>query len=53
MKARHHDKTNDQKSSLISINGKIYFTKELERRFYFFMTIIMLILGLLAKTGLF
>jgi hypothetical protein len=33
-------------------NGKIYFSKEAERRFYFILTILMLILGLLAKAGL-
>jgi len=34
-------------------DGKIYFSKEAERKFYFFLTILMLLLGLLAKAGLF
>jgi len=33
--------------------GKIYFSRELERRFYFILTILMLFLGLLSKAGLF
>jgi hypothetical protein len=33
--------------------GKIYFSQESERRFYFFLTIIMLLVGIGYKTGLF
>ena len=32
-------------------NGKMYFTKTAERRFYFGMTIIMLLAGMLYKLG--
>ncbi len=32
-------------------NGKIYFSKTAERRFYFGMTIIMLLAGMLYKLG--
>ena len=34
-------------------NGKIYFNRETERSFFFILTIVMLLLGLLAKAGLF
>lgn len=32
-------------------NGRFYFTKETERSFYFVLTIIMLVTGILYKTG--
>ena len=38
---------------LIFENGKIYFSKENERRFYFLLTLIMLLAGVLYKVGLF
>ena len=34
-------------------NGKIYFSKEAERKFYFILAVIMLVTGILYKTGLF
>ena len=34
-------------------DGKIYFSKGVERKFYFVLTILMLLLGLLAKAGVF
>jgi len=34
-------------------NGKIYFSRQGERKFYFYLTVLMLLLGLLAKAGLF
>ncbi len=34
-------------------DGKIFFSRETERKFYFILTILMLLLGLLAKAGLF
>ena len=34
-------------------NGKVYFSQQTERAFYFILTILMLLLGLLAKAGLF
>ena len=43
----------EQKKTLLHENGKIYFTRETERKFYFVLTIIMLLLGILAKAGLF
>ncbi|MBW2655900.1 MAG: hypothetical protein JRC91_13550 [Deltaproteobacteria bacterium] len=30
-------------------NGKLFFTKETERKFFFFMTIIMLVMGIVVK----
>jgi hypothetical protein len=33
--------------------GKIYFSAKLERKVFFILTIVMLLLGLLAKAGLF
>jgi len=33
--------------------GKIYFSAKLERKVFFILTILMLLLGLLAKAGLF
>jgi hypothetical protein len=32
-------------------NGKIYFSRRAERKFYFILTVLMLLLGLLAKIG--
>ncbi len=34
-------------------NGKIYFSRETERKFFFILTVIMLLVGLFAKVGLF
>jgi len=33
--------------------GKIYFSTQLERKVFFILTMVMLLLGLLAKAGLF
>ena len=38
---------NDQKTMLR--NGKLFFSKETERKCFFFMTMIMLLLGVLVK----
>ena len=34
-------------------NGKIYFSRAMERKFFFILTVIMLLMGLFAKVGLF
>ena len=34
-------------------DGKFYFSRRAERKFYFILTLLMMVLGLLAKTGLF
>ena len=33
--------------------GRVYFSRETERKFFFILTMVMLLLGLLAKAGLF
>ena len=34
-------------------NGKIYFTREMERKFFFILTMIMLLAGGVSASGLF
>jgi len=34
-------------------NGKLYFSKKTERNFFFVMTLLMLVLGILAKWDVF
>ena len=36
---------------LVRQGARLWFTREAERRFYFILTMIMLILGILYKTG--
>ena len=36
---------------LIGQAGRVWFTREAERRFYFILTMIMLAVGILYKTG--
>ncbi|QTA83028.1 Uncharacterized protein dnl_54210 [Desulfonema limicola] len=38
---------------LVFKHGRTYFTKEGERRFYFFLTLLMLLSGILYKIGIF
>ncbi len=38
---------------LVCQAGRIYFSRQSERRFYFILTLIMLIWGILYKIGLF
>ena len=40
------------KDAFVFQDGKIYFSRTTERRFYFLLTIVLAILGILAKTGL-
>ena len=42
-----------KKKSLCYYDGKIYFTKEAERNVFFFLTILMLTLGVMSFAGLF
>ncbi len=49
---RHDNKAGPQKGFQYK-DGKIFFSKETERGFFFILTILMLLLGLLAKAGLF
>ena len=53
MEKRSYNNMDKQKRSLSYEKGKFYFSKQLERKFYFGLTIIMLLLGILAKVGLF
>lgn len=34
-------------------DGRLWFTREAERRFYFILTMIMLVVGILYKAGVF
>ena len=36
---------------LMGKNGRLWFTREAERRFYFILTMIMLVVGICYKTG--
>jgi hypothetical protein len=36
---------------LVRQDGRVWFTREAERRFYFVLTMIMLVVGILYKTG--
>ena len=42
-----------QKKTWIREEGKIYFNRETEKKIFFGLTLIMLLLGILAKIGLF
>ena len=37
---------------LLQKGGRLWFSKEAERRFYFILTMIMLAIGILYKTGI-
>lgn len=52
VKSYQNNKT-EQKKILRHEKGKIYFSKETERKIFFFLTLLMLLCGILAKTGLF
>jgi hypothetical protein len=40
-----------KKKMLIFENGKVYFSKDLERNFYFVLAILLLVSGLMYKIG--
>ncbi|BBO80395.1 hypothetical protein [Desulfosarcina ovata] len=40
-----------QKFGLCYQDGRVWFTREAERRFYFILTLIMLVTGILYKIG--
>jgi hypothetical protein len=44
--------TGVRRSGLLWRGGRLWFTGAAERRFYFFLTIIMLVFGLLYKWGI-
>jgi len=43
----------EKQKVLIQENGKIYFSRHTERRFFFILTIVMLLAGILFKAGWF
>jgi len=43
----------DRKKSLVHKEGITYFSREGERRFYFILTLVMLLAGILYKIGVF
>lgn len=49
----HQNNRTEQKKILLHDKGKIYFSKETERKIFFFLTLIMLLTGVLVKAGLF
>lgn len=53
MTAYHKIGENTHRKGLRYAEGKTYFSPQSERRFYFFLTIIMLLVGICYKTGLF
>ena len=50
MEQKHGD---TEKKRSVYQNGKIYFNRATERKFFFALTLIMLLAGVLAKAGLF
>lgn len=49
---RSNNETHRAKQPLmVRQDGRIWFTREAERRFYFILTLIMLAVGILYKTG--
>ena len=53
MKGSTREDGNKRTQLLVHEDGKIYFSKENERKFYFLLTIIMLLAGILYRAGLF
>ena len=43
--------TATHRKNVVRQGSRIWFTREQERRFYFFLTIIMLMIGILYKIG--
>lgn len=41
-----------RKKRILYQDGRLYFSKETERKFYFILTMIMLVAGILYKTGI-
>ena len=52
MTSRGSDKNPEKKSLWRFENGKIYFSRTAEQRFFFALTVIMLLAGILYKFGL-
>ncbi len=48
---RKDERTMAKRPQLMEKAGRLWFTREAERRFYFILTLIMLVVGMLYKTG--
>ncbi|MCK4839555.1 MAG: hypothetical protein KAS94_12200 [Desulfobulbaceae bacterium] len=53
MKNSNQEKVKDPNRALFHLKGVTYFDRKTERKFYFVLTLIMLLLGIFAKLGLF
>jgi len=53
MEQGHHEKKIDSEKGVVHANGVTFFDRKTERKFFFVLTLIMLLLGVLAKLGLF
>jgi hypothetical protein len=53
MENNNQEKVIDPKKSLLHAKGITYFDRKTERKFYFVLTLTMLLLGIFAKLGLF
>jgi len=49
----HPDQANNSQQKDSFKNGKIYFTKQAERKFFFILTLAMLVWGILTKIEMF
>jgi hypothetical protein len=53
MEHDHHKKKKEPKKDVLHVKGVTFFDRKTERKFFFVLTLIMLLLGVLAKLGLF
>lgn len=53
MQSDRQDEILNPRKTLYYENGRLYFTKTAERRVFFLLTFIMLLIGVLYKSGLF
>ena len=53
MNGQFQENSENQKKSFCYKDGRFYFTKQAERSFFFVLTLIMLVAGVLYKTGIF
>jgi hypothetical protein len=53
MTNRQRPRKDDHQKWCYYRNGKLYFNKKTERNFFFVMTLLMLVLGILAKMDFF
>jgi hypothetical protein len=52
MKNNNPEKNQRQKKAFYHLRGITYFDKRIERTFFFILTILMLICGIIAKLGM-